>query len=133
MSPYRVLTEDRENNRFIHIAMLSPKGGDPYTIYILNKWIPMIEPGQPGVDLEAIAYKMNTKLNSSIVDRYFIHKVGMYRSKYKLTRGEIDNYDGGYRSYVISSCTEAPTQAYCMVKAMEDYCNRENLRIIKVF
>lgn len=126
MSPYRVLVKDDSGNNIILAAMLSVnRATGAHTIYIIDKLIPEL---LESVSVEDIAYKMTNHINSVIRGKYQIEK-NLTGRKYTLLH--VDQINPVFAMTSIVSESER-TQANCLVAAMEDYCKRAGLILIRI-
>lgn len=126
MSPYRVLVKDDSGNNIILAAMLSVnRATGAHTIYIIDKLIPEL---LESVSVEDIAYKMTNHINSVIRGKYQIEK-NLTGRKYTLLH--VDQINPVFAMTCIVSESER-TQAKCLVAAMEDYCKRAGLILIRI-
>lgn len=120
MSPYRVIVSDLEHPevRAVLCAMMSKDKatGDP-VIYIIQKMNLDIVDKVGGVDYEAIAYKLSSKWNSTIVGTYRIIKES--NRKYRVLKvGDKFTYDLGFDKFTQSACLQAAMNHFCQIHAL---------------
>lgn len=120
MSPYRVLVRSSSNKVKVLAAMLSidPKTGKR-NIYIIEKVIPPLF-SYTDIELQEIAHKMTTAQNSYIQARYAIVREGGYKYKTLRRCGSIIPGNSRY------------LQSDCLLDAMHDYLEQNNLTLSKV-
>lgn len=120
MSPYRLLVRSSTGEVMVLAAMLSvdPKTGKR-NIYIVEKIVPPLF-SYTDIELQEIAHKMTTAQNSYIQAKYVIIRDGGY--KYKTLRRDGSTISGNSK-YL---------QSDCLLAAMHDYLEQNNLRISKV-
>ena len=125
MSPYRVLAYGSSGEQYILAAMLSvDKVTSAHNIYIVDKMIPELI---SDIDVDSLAYKFTTKLNSVI------------RAKYAIVKNPTRSYcvkrvEQKSKFFTVTSTVSESerTQANCLVAAMQDYMNINKLAISRV-